>query len=194
MNEMDISPSIWRYGLALLIVIVGFAAFAWYLLSGISGSLGGLTQMAAPGEIELDLGEPGEYTIFYENESYFDGRFYITAGQIPGLDIAVVEKASGRRLQTYPPAGSSTYNIGGRSGQSVMAFRADVAGIYVMNASYPSEPGPEVILAVGKDILEDILLMVGISIAIIFVSLSIAAYIAYTTYVRRRKAMLKTER
>lgn len=187
MNDMHISPNIWRYGLALLIVIVGFVAFAWYLLSGISGSLAGLTQMAAPGETELDLGEPGEYTIFYENESYFDGRFYMTAGQIPGLEIAVMEKASGRELQTYPPAGSSTYHIGGRSGQSVMAFKADAPGIYVINASYPSEPGPEVILAVGKDIMEDILLMVGTSIAIIFASLSIAAYIAYTTYVRRKK-------
>lgn len=50
MSEADVSPGIWRYGLALAIVIAGFGAFAWYLSSGISGSLAGLTQMAAPGK------------------------------------------------------------------------------------------------------------------------------------------------
>ena len=50
MNDRDISPSVWRYGLALMIVIAGFAAFAWYLSSGISSTIGGLSQMAAPGE------------------------------------------------------------------------------------------------------------------------------------------------
>jgi len=189
MNDMDISPGTWRYGLALVIVIAGFVAFAWYLFSGISGSLGGLIQMAAPGEMELDLNEPGEYIIFYENNSYFDGRFYRTAEQIPGLEITVAEKASGRRLQTYPPAASFTYSIGGRSGQSVVAFKADAEGIYVINASYPTGTGPEVILAAGKGVMEGMLKMIITASAIVLGSLLIAAAITYKTYTARKKAL-----
>ena len=188
MNNRDISHSVWRYGLALLIVFVGFAAFAWYLLSGISSTFGGLTQMAAPGEAELNLSGPGEYTIFYENRSYYDGIFYMTSEQMPALQIEVVEKASGRNLQTYPPPSSSTYSVGGRSGQSIMAFRAEAAGIHVINASYPSEPGPKVVLAIGKGILEDMLGMIMISLALILGTLLIAAVITYTTFKGRKKA------
>lgn len=188
MNNRDISPGVWRYGLALLIVIAGFAAFAWYLSSGISSTFGGLTQVFAPGEAELNLSGPGEYTIFYENRSYYDGIFYMTSEQMPALQIEVVEKASGRKLQTYPPPSSSTYSLGGRSGQSVMAFRAEAAGIHVLNASYPSEPGPKVVLAVGKGILEDMLGMIMISLALILGTMLIAAVITYTTYKGRKKA------
>jgi len=184
---MKISPGIWRYGLALVIVIAGFASFAWFLFSGISTSLGDLTQMAAPGEIELYLDEPGEYIIFYENKSYFNDRVYITAEQIPGLEIAIVEKASGRKLHTYSPSGSFTYSIGGRSGQSIAAFKADEAGIYVINASYPSEPGPVVILAAGKGIMEGMLQTIITASAL--GSLLIAAAITYKTYTERKKAL-----
>lgn len=188
MNNRDISPSVWRYGLALLIVFVGFAVFAWYLFSGISSTIGGLTQVAAPGEAELNLSGPGEYTIFYENSSYFDGVLYETSEKMPGLQIEVVEKASGLKLQTYPSPSSSSYSVGGRSGHSVMAFRAEAAGLHVINASYPSEPGPKVVLAVGKGILEDMLGLIMISLALILGTLLIAAVITYTTYKGRKKA------
>jgi hypothetical protein len=189
MTGMDTIPSVWRYGLALLIVIAGFGAFTWYLTTGISSSFGGLSQMAAPGVLELDLKEPGEYTIFYENKSYFNGSFYMTVEQIPGLQIMVMEKSSGRRLQTYPAPTGSTYSIGGRSGQSFMAFRAEDAGIHVINASYPSGPGPKVILAVGNEVMEDLLRMIMVSMTLILVSLLIAAIITYTTYKGRKKAL-----
>jgi len=148
-----------------------------------------MSQMAAPGELELDLKDPGEYTIFYENKSYFNGSFYMTAEQIPGLQIVVMEKASGRRLLTYPAPTSSTYSIGGRSGQSFMAFRAEEAGIYVINASYPSGPGPKVVLAVGDEVMEDMLRLIMVSMTLILVSLLIAAIITYTTYKGRKKAL-----
>lgn len=190
MNDRDLLPSVWRYGLALVIVIAGFAAFVGFLYSGISNTVGGLEQMAAPGEAQMYLKEPGEYTIFYENKSYFNGSFYMTADQWPGLQITVLEKASGRTLQIYPAPASSTYSLGERSGQSIMAFRAKEEGIHLINASYPSDSGPKVILAVGKGIMEDLLSMIGISLVFLLGSLLIAAYIVYTTYTRRKKIML----
>lgn len=153
------------------------------------GLTGWIDSDGSSGEVELDLDEPGEYIIFYENESYFDGRFYRTAEQIPGLEIAVVEKASGRRLRTYPPAGSLAYSLGGRSGRAIMAFKADEAGIYAINASYPSGHGPQVILAAGKEIIEGMLWMIMISLSIVLGSLLIAAAITYKTYTERKRAL-----
>ncbi len=190
MSGRNVQPSIWYYCLAVLIVIVGFAAFAWSLFSGISSVGSGLVQMTAPGYADLDLKEPGEYTIFYENQSYFNGSFYSTAEQIPGLQIKVSEKSSGRTVATYPASGSVTYSIGGRTGRSIMAFNVEEAGVYQINASYPGGSGPQVVLAIGKGVAEGIFYLVITSIALLFGSIIIAAVISFVTYTRRKKALL----
>jgi cell division protein FtsL len=59
----------------------------------------------------------------------------------------------------------------------------------VINASYPSGPGPKVILAVGNEVMEDLLRMIMVSMTLILVSLLIAAIITYTTYKGRKKAL-----
>jgi hypothetical protein len=64
MNIRDVQPSVWYYGLAVLVIIIGFVAFAGYLFSGIMSMESGLVQMTAPGNAELDLKDPGEYTIW----------------------------------------------------------------------------------------------------------------------------------
>ena len=189
MDVRNVQPSIWYYGLAVLVIIIGFAAFAGYLFSGISGLESGLVQMTAPGSAELDLKDPGEYTIFYESQSYFNGSIYNTGGQIPGLKISVSEKASGQTLATYTATGT-TYSVGSRFGQSIAAFNVVRPGIYWINTTYPKAPGPEVVLAVGRGVVENIFYLVIISILLLFGSIAIAASITFVTYTRRKKAIL----
>jgi hypothetical protein len=189
MNNSNVQPSIWYYGLAVLIIIVGFAAFAGYLLSGISSTESGLMQMTAPGNAELDLKDTGEYTIFYESQSYFNGSVYDTGGQIPGLKIGVSEKASGETLATNMATGT-TYSMGGRSGQSITAFKVERPGLYWINTSYPKAQGPEVVLAVGKGFVEGIFHLITVAMLILFGSIAIAAVITFVTYTRRKKALL----
>jgi hypothetical protein len=189
MNDRNVQPSVWYYGLAVLIIILGFLAFAGYLFTGISSTQNGLMQLTAPGDAELNLKEPGEYTIFYENQSYFNGSVYNTGGQIPGLKIGVSEKASGETLNTYTAAGT-TYSMGGRSGQSITAFRVERPGLYWINTSYPRVPGPEVVLAVGKGFVEGIFHLITVAMLILFGSIAIAAVITFVTYTRRKKAIL----
>ena len=189
MNDSNVQPSIWYYGLAVLIIIIGFAAFAGYLFSGISSMESGLTQMTSPGNAELDLKDPGEYTIFCESQSYFNGSIYNTGGQIQGLKISVSEKASGQTLPTYTAMGT-TYSMGSRFGQSIAAFKVERPGFYWINTSYPKGPGPEVVLAVGKGVVENIFYLVIASILLLFGSIAIAAIITIVTYTRRKKAIL----
>ena len=189
MDTRNVQPSIWYYGLAVLVIIVGFVAFAGYLFSGISSMGSGLVQMAAPGNAELDLKEPGEYTIFYESQSYFNGSVYNTAGQIPALKISVSEKASGETLATYTDT-STTYSIGSRSGRSITAFKVERPGTYWINSSYPRAPGPEVVLAVGRGVVEGIMFLAIVAMLLLFGSIVIAAVITLVTYTRRKKAIL----
>ena len=193
MNSNNVQPGIWYYGLAVLIIVLGFAAFAGSIYSGISDAQSGLLQMVAPGGADLFLREPGEYIIFYENNSFMDGKFYSTSEQIPGLEIHVREKATGLDLATYPAKSSFTYSLGSRSGRSIMAFTALHAGIYQVNASYSGRDGPKVVLAIGKGMVEGLFSSIMISLAALFGSIVIAAVITFVTYRRRKKAFLELE-
>ena len=124
MNSNSVHPSIWYYGLAVLIIFIGFAVFSGSIYYGISDAGSGLMQIVAPASVDLNLSETGEYIIFYENNSFINGRFYSTGDQIPGLEIRVREKATGLDLATYPAKGSFTYSLDNRNGRSIMAFTA----------------------------------------------------------------------
>ena len=189
MNDRNVQPSVWYYGLAVLIIIIGFVAFAGSIFTGVSSVERGLMQIAAPGNAEMDLKEPGEYTIYYESQSYFNGSVYDTGGQIPGLQISVSEKASGQALTTNPDSGT-TYSIGSRSGRSITAFRVERPGLYWINTSYPKAPGPEVVLAVGKGVVESIMFLAIEAMLLLFGTIAIAAVITIVTYTRRKKAFL----
>jgi len=193
MNSNNVQPNIWYYGLAVLIIVLGFAAFAGSIYSGITDAESGLLQIAAPGGADLFLREPGEYIIFYENNSFMDGKFYSTSEQIPGLEIHVREKATGLDLAAYPTKSSFTYSLGSRSGRSIMAFTALRAGIYQVNASYSGSAGPKVVLAIGKGMVEGLFSSIMISLAALFGSIAIAAVITFVTYRKRKKALLKLE-
>jgi hypothetical protein len=192
-NSNNVQPGIWYYGLAVLIIVLGFAAFALSIYSGITDAESGLLQIAAPGGADLFLREPGEYIIFYENNSYLDGKFYRTGEQISGLEVRVQEKATGLDLATYPAKGSFTYSLGSRSGRSIMAFKIERAGNYQVNASYSGKEGPRIVLAIGKGMVEGIFSSIMISMAALFGSIAIAAVITFVTYSRRKKAFQKQE-
>jgi hypothetical protein len=189
MNNSDVQPSIWYYGLAILIIVVGFIAFAGLIFSSVSDMGESLEQVIVPGSADLDLEEPGEYTIFYENQTYFNGKYYSTSEQIPGLQIQVSDIATRSYLATYPSPGSFSYDLGSRNGKAITSFRIERPGIYRINASYLDGSGPDVVLAVGKGIVEGIFSTVLTSLAALFGSMAVAAIIAFMTYTRRKKAM-----
>ncbi|NTV27265.1 MAG: hypothetical protein HGA93_01085, partial [Methanothrix sp.] len=123
------------------------------------------------------------------NKTYFNGKFYGTDEQISGLNIQVSEIATGGYLSIYPAPGSFTYDLGSRSGRALTSFKVDRPGIYRINASYSEGSGPDVVLAVGKGVVEGIFTRVLMSFAGLFFSIAVAAIIVFMTYTRRKKAM-----
>jgi len=189
MNDSNVLPSPWYFGLAILIIVVGFSIFAWVLYSSFSDMDSRLSQLVVPGSSDLDLKESGEYTIFYENQTYINGKLYSTGAQIPGLQIRISEKATASELSTYPTPGGFTYSFGGRTGRSIMAFQVERPGIYQINATYPSGEGPKVVLAVGRGFAEGIFSSVVIALAALFGSIAMAAVVVFVTYTKRKKAL-----
>jgi hypothetical protein len=191
MNNNNVQPGILYYGLAVLIIFIGFAAFAGSIYAGITDAESSLLQMLAPGGADLYLSEPGEYIVFYENNSHYRGKFYSTGEPISGLEVHVREKATSLDLATYPAKSDFTYSLGGRSGRSIMAFSIEHAGIYQVNASYSEKNGPQAVLAIGKGMVEGLFTSIMISLAALFGSIAIAAVITFVTYRRRKRASLR---
>ena len=127
-------------GLAALVVLAGLFIFGWTIFSAISEIGDGLTRIEAPGTSELNLQEVGDYTIYYENRSFLDGRFYSAGeGVPPGLVIEVVDLTSGEGVDLRPPAGEVTYDFAGRSGSSIATFEVQRPGTFRIHVDTPQD-------------------------------------------------------
>ena len=194
MSTMSVKPSKWLYGLAVLVVLVGIVLFAVILFSGIASTTRGLTQVVVPGQRTIDFEKAGNYTIFYEYQSTYDNRVYATDENLSGLECVVVDARSEERVPLSPPATASNYSFGGRSGRSIFVFTVERPGPYEIQAYYAEGHfGPEVILAVGTDVTMKLIGTIFGGIAIMFVSVILAAVIAIVTFVKRRKASTPDE-
>jgi hypothetical protein len=175
-------------GLAALVVLAGLFVFGWTIFSAISEIGDGLTQIEAPGTPELNLQEVGDYTIFYENRSFVDGRFYSGGeGVPPGLVIEVVDLSTGEGVDLRPPAGEVTYGFAGRSGRSIATFEVRRPGTYRIESGYPAgSEGLNAVLAIGTDFFRGALYKIGLGLAALFGSILMAAA-ALISAARRRE-------
>ena len=187
LSSPDVEPSRRYYALAALIFLAGASLSAWFLFSSLPSMESELQQFSAPGSAELLLENSGEYTIFFEEEAYFNGTFYSAEENVSGLRLEVKERDSGKKLPLYSPAGSFTYSLGGRTGRSIAAFTVDRPGVYELSASYKDQ-GPEVVLAVGGGlsggVFHDVLAFLGLFMG----SMAVAAALSLTTYRKRQEA------
>jgi hypothetical protein len=188
MDDPRITPSRWYYVLAGLVFVTGMVLFVGFLFKSISGMGSKLQRVVAPGETELTLREPGTYTIFYEYHSFIGDKVYSTDASISGLACAVVSKAGNAKIALAPSSMNTTYDFGGRSGRSLFEFRIDQPGVYGLSARYPEgQPGPEVVLAVGRDFTAGIFVTVFGALALVFGSIGIAVAITVVTLIKRSK-------
>lgn len=176
------------YFVAAAVLLVGGAAFALFVFTRLHGLAAELQQVVVPGQADLVLEQPGTYTIYHERRSVVDGRYYESSQPISGLRVLVVSSETGQPVSLTPPAGQTTYNIGGRAGVSVLKFAIDHPGSYRLTAAYGGGDGSPVVLAVGHDVGKRILLTVLGGLGIAFAVFAVAVTIAAVTFRRRRAA------
>ncbi|MFO8058094.1 MAG: hypothetical protein R6V10_12425 [bacterium] len=185
MDHVPQKPGLWPLIPGGLIILIGIGGFVFFLFSSITGITDSLTQVLVPGEKRLTLTESGNYTVFIEHKSVYQGRVY-TAGGSSGLQLTVTAEDTGRELEVKPAASSATYNVGGRSGSAVWSFRVDRPGDYIISADYPDgREGGEMVLAVGNRFMKDLMTSIFGGLGILFVALALGTAIIVIVIIRR---------
>ena len=165
-DKQPVRPSAWYYVLGVVVTLSGMGFFAYTLFHGIFHLTDNLIQVVVPGAKDLNLQPNLRYTIFLEEDSVVDGRIYATKSHLTGLTCTVTSQAKGKRIDTHRTTMSTTYDVGGRSGRSVLEFVTVEAGVYQLACNYEEgTQGPEAVLAVGSGVTEGILgiLMKGLA-------------------------------
>jgi hypothetical protein len=189
----DMGPSRIFYGVAAGVLAVGMYAFVAFLLSGLNDLSAG-PQIVVPGSREIDLDEPGHYTVFHEYNSVVDGKVYRSAGVAPALACSLRSVATGQVIELAPASMNSRYSMGSRAGVSVFEFDLAAPGRYEFSGRYDDDArGPEVVFAVSRGFVWRLLMVIFGSIGILFASVGAAIAIAVLTGVTRSKRRARAQ-
>lgn len=135
-----------------LIALAGFAGAALYLIPRLETADAQLMRVVVPGSSVLVLDNPGVYTIYHEQKSIVDGRYY-ASDSIEGLRVELTAEVAGASVKLTEPSVDSSYSIGNRKGASILAFAIDQPGRYRLTASLANgRAEPKAVLAVERDI------------------------------------------
>ena len=97
---------------------------------------------------------------------------------------------TGRTIAVRRPSGSSSYEFGGRSGRSVLAFDIDKPGTYRLTAGYDDgRTQPQAVLAVGTGFVSGLLATIAMSFGIALAGVAAALVIFIVVLLKRRRAL-----
>ena len=162
---------------AVILGLVGGTFFVVTLYTGIKNLNDSMIRFKVPGSKEIELKGTGEYTIFHEYRSTFDGEIYNSGDNVSNLLVTVMEKSSGTEIPLSPPSGRTTYNIGGQAGYSLFNFRVTTPGVYIFTGQYRDGEGSEVILSVAYKMGTLLMTTIGSSILILFITIGVSVTI-----------------
>jgi hypothetical protein len=184
-----VRPSPWYYLLAAPCFLIGAGLFLYSLLHGIQHATDSLTQVVVPGEAELSLRHGRAYTVFLEERSVVNGKIYSTDEPVNGLQCNVKPLHGEEEIPIHRPSMSTTYDVGGRSGRSVLEFRVPEDGTYKFACAYAEgASGPETVLAVGSGVGGRIFGTVFGSLAAMFGGIGSAGIVILLVFLLRERS------
>lgn len=137
-------------------ILFGGGFFGYALFHGLMHVTDSLTQVVVPGSAELNL-QPGQYSVFLEEQSIASGKIFSTTQSIDGLACRVNSAQDGASVAIERSSANVSYSVNGRSGHSVLEFPIHQGGRYAFACDYDKNPkGPEVVVAVGSGVGEAI--------------------------------------
>lgn len=149
------------------------------------------TQFLAPGSLTLTVGQPGEYVIWDEQVTFFNGKSYQSSEDLPGgMQIAVRDVQSGRTFQFSPSSGGSE-TIGNVKRKSIGDVSLDRPGNYIIEVSGSF---PERVFYVRRSAVSTVLSGIAISAGLGLIGWVLAPITAIVVYVKRSGAQAKAAR
>lgn len=142
-------PSRWHYFLGIAIILITSAIAMVILIVSMLTSLMPDTRVVVPGTHQLALNKTGGYIIYHEYQSNIDGKLYYTKS-VSGIKVYLYDSAS-KPVELKYPSTTTSYEINGKAGKSVMEFWIHEPGTYTLVANYSAgESGPDIVLAIGE--------------------------------------------
>jgi hypothetical protein len=167
--------------------LIGGGFFFYTMFHGIMHVTDSLTQIVVPGKAELDL-QRGRYSVFLEEQSTVNGKIYSTTQSIDGLVCRVNSVQNGATIAIEKSSMNTSYSVNGRSGHSVLEFQIQQAGKYSFACDYgENAKGPEVVLAVGSGVGEDIFRTVIVGLAAFFGGGGAGLIVVLVVVIRRER-------
>src|SRR5687767_4778057 len=100
-------PGASRYLLAILILVIGVGINIALIFNAARTISKDLQRVVVPGQHEITLNKPGQYSIYYGHESVIDNRIYSTGESPPALQITLTQKDSGTNIPVKGASGSA---------------------------------------------------------------------------------------
>lgn len=148
----QIRTSLWHCLWGVVFILVGAGFFSYALVHGLMHVTDSLAQVIVPGSAELNL-QPGQYSVFLEEQSTVNGNIYSTTESISGLSCRIHAVPNGPPIPMATSRANVTYSVNDRSGRSVLEFPIEHAGRYVFACDYGASPrGPDTVVAVGSGV------------------------------------------
>jgi hypothetical protein len=177
---------IW-YFVAVLVATAGWIGMVVVLAAGLAGSAERMTRVVVPGQAELDLQQPGNYTIFHEYQSTIGNRVY-NVESVSGLNVSVRAKAGGPPLPLRSGV-SSQYNYSGHAGRSLFNFEIREPGSYILSAAYDDgRKEPQTVLAIDRGFVGSLVVTILGALALALGGMATAITMFIVVFVKRRRA------
>jgi len=142
-------------------------------------------QFSAPGSLTFTVRQPGEYVIWDEQVTFFNGRSYRSSEELPGgMQITVRDAQSGSALQLSPSSGANE-TIGNTRRKSIGTVLFDRPGNYTIEVAGSF---PERVFYVRRSAASTVLSGIAISAAFGLIGWVLAPIAAIVVYVKRSGA------
>ena len=130
----------------------------------------------APGSVQVQIARPGEYLLWHEHRTVYQGRSHDLPAALPDGARLAVEAPGGSPVPVQPFSGMTSEGSEGRS-VSVARFEASTPGTYHVSVEGAFTPRP---MSVGPNRFWPIFKLAGVVLAVL--ALSVGAAIAAGLY------------
>jgi uncharacterized membrane protein len=176
-------PGLGWYALAGAVFLVGLALAAvlvWRFVAAFEPA----ARFLAPGEAQVSIAAPGNYVLWHEHRTVYQGRAFDLPPAMPDGTRYRVVGPDGRPVAIEPRSGMTSEGSEGRS-ISVASFQAPLSGVYRVSVEGGVEPR---VMAVGPNRLWPILKLTGEVSAIVVLALGLAVAIGLFGFLRTVEA------
>jgi len=171
------------YALAGAIFLAGLA-FAAFLVWRFVAAYEPPSRFLAPGAAQISVATPGDYIVWHEHRTVYEGRSFDVPAQMPDGTRYRVQAPDGKPIPVEPYAGMSSDTAEGRS-VSVAHFEAPLGGLYRVTIEGPSEPR---VMAVAPNRIWPITKLVAEVFVIGFAALGVAVAVGLYGFLRAVEA------